>query len=240
MAAGQIIRTKEIGTVLISLAGEDNIKLHNIALTPGYDSNLISLGYLHESKIIYHNNPAVMILMRNGKVIARAKRDQNLFTLNLAQPGKAMTVINKKSKAMAITRWRQPTHLVSQNKCIRLWHYQLAHVSNARVVKASRLVDGINFDIGKEYNPTEVLVDSNDSDTPNASDHEDLAPDNTGITHELAPNNIGITPDTVAHQTTDIDVLDKLCMPFVGNKSTRTIKRDKSMTIATSKLEKCM
>lgn len=35
-----------------------------------------------------------MTLMRNGEVIAHAKRERNLFTLNLAQPGKAMAAIS--------------------------------------------------------------------------------------------------------------------------------------------------
>lgn len=33
-----------------------------------------------------------MILMKNGKVIANTKREQNLFTFNLAEPGKAMAM----------------------------------------------------------------------------------------------------------------------------------------------------
>lgn len=57
-----------------------------------------------------------MILIKNKEVIARAKRNRNLFTLDLAQLGKAMTVINK--EAMAIIKRGQPTYLVSQNKRI--------------------------------------------------------------------------------------------------------------------------
>lgn len=121
-AAGQVIQTKEIGTVLIPLVGGNNIELHNVALAPGCNSNLISLRQLRESGITYYNDPAAMTLMRNGEVIARAKRDRNLFTLDLAQPRRVMTVVNKRLKAMAITERGQLTHLVSQNKCIRLWH----------------------------------------------------------------------------------------------------------------------
>lgn len=81
-AARQVIRTEKIGTVLISLAGRDNIKLHNVALAFGCDSNLISLGQLHESGITYHDDSVAMTLMRNGEVITRVKRNWNLLTLN--------------------------------------------------------------------------------------------------------------------------------------------------------------
>ena len=45
-AAGQVIQTKEIGTVSIPLVDGTTIKLQNIVLIFGYDSNLISLGQL--------------------------------------------------------------------------------------------------------------------------------------------------------------------------------------------------
>lgn len=75
------------------------------------------------------------------------------------------------------------------------------------------------------------------SDGSNVSNYKDSTPDNTGITRKLAPDNIGITPDNIAHQITDIDVLDKLCILCVRSKSTRTIRRDKSMINVTSKLK---
>ena len=43
-----------------------------------------------------------MILIKNKKVIAEAKKDQNLFIFNFLQPRKAMTIINKKRKAITI------------------------------------------------------------------------------------------------------------------------------------------
>lgn len=50
-AAGEVIRTEEVGTVSIPLANGTTIELHNVALAPGCDSNLISLGQLRESGI---------------------------------------------------------------------------------------------------------------------------------------------------------------------------------------------
>ena len=76
-------------------------------------------------------------------------------------PGQIMSAI---SRVMVITGRGQPTHLVSKNKRIRLWHQRLAYVSNVQVVKASKLVKGINLGPAKEYDSTKVFVDSKDSD----------------------------------------------------------------------------
>ena len=171
-AAGQLIRSEEIGTVSIPLNGVTSIELHNVSLAPDCDSNLISLGQLRESGITYHDSPTAMTLMKEGKVIAQAKRNQNLFTLDRASLGQTMS-----AKAMAVKGRGRPTHLVSQNKRIRIWQQRLAHVSNARVVKASKLVDGI--DLGpadREYDPAEVLIDSDNSET---SDSEAIDPPRT-------------------------------------------------------------
>lgn len=158
-AAGRVIRTEEIGTVSIPLAGGTTIELHNVALASDCDSNLISLGQLQESGITFHDNPTTMTLMRGGKIMAHAKRSHNLFTLDSAMPGQVMS-----ARAMAITGQGRPTYLVSKNRRIRIWHRQLAHVSNARVVRASKLVDGIELGPTKEYDPTKVLVDSEELD----------------------------------------------------------------------------
>ena len=99
-AAGQVIETEEIGIVSILLADGTTIKLHNVALAPGCDSNLILLGQLRESGITYHNDPSLMTLIRGNKTIARAKKSHNLFTLDLAMPGQIMLAI---SRVMAIT-----------------------------------------------------------------------------------------------------------------------------------------
>lgn len=38
----------------------------------------------------------------------------------------------------------------------------MAYISKAQVIRASKLVESINLDSGKEYNPTKVFVDSKD------------------------------------------------------------------------------
>lgn len=168
-----------------------------------------------------------MILIKNGKVIAWAKKNQNLFTLNLAQPKKAMIIINKKPKTIAIISWGQQTYLVSQNKYIYFWHYCLIYVNNICIIKVFKLIDSINFNIVVKYNPVEVPVNLDNSNTSNISDHKNLASNNTII-----------PPKVVVHQITNINILDKLYMPYIRIKSTKIIKRDKSMTSITSKLKK--
>ncbi len=212
------------------------IELHNVALAPNCDSNLISLGQLRESGISYHDNPSAMTLMRVGEIIAHAKKNHNLFILNTAMPGQVMSAI---SRAMTTTGQGQPTHLVSQNKRIRLWHRRLAHASNAQVVKASKLVNGVNLSLAKDYNPAEVLVDLEDSDIEDFG--EDSQPESKSTQHLIKPANIDL--GLAAHQlrTADIandsEVLDKLCTPCVGSKSTRIVRRNKNMCPTTSKLK---
>ena len=69
-ALRQVIETKGIGIVSISLADGSKIELQNVALALRYDSNLISFGQLWETEITFHDDPTAMILMRNGKIIA--------------------------------------------------------------------------------------------------------------------------------------------------------------------------
>lgn len=102
-ASRPVIWIMKVGKVSILLAERDKIELHNILLISECNSNLISSGQLRKSRITYHNNPAAIILIRNREVIAGAKKDWNLFTLDLAQPGRVMTVVIKTPKAMAIT-----------------------------------------------------------------------------------------------------------------------------------------
>lgn len=110
MAVGQIIWIEEIGIISIPLTGGRMIKLHNIALAPNCDLNLISLGQLQESDILYHTNPSTITLMRGGKIIAHAKRNHNLFTLDIAMPRQIMSAI---SRVMATIRQGRPIYLVS-------------------------------------------------------------------------------------------------------------------------------
>lgn len=114
---------------------------------------------------------------------------------------------------MAINGQGQPMHLMSQNKRIRLWHRRLAHISNACVVRAAKLVDGIIFEQeGREYDPAKVLIGSDDSDA--ILDKEEL------------PIQLSAKTSTAAiHQTIENpDVIDKIYIPCIGSKSTRVVR----------------
>lgn len=80
------------------------MKLYNVALVARYNLNLISLEQLHKSKITYYNNPMAIMLMKNGKVIIRVKRNEKLFTFDFVQFGKVIIVVSKKPKIMAIKK----------------------------------------------------------------------------------------------------------------------------------------
>lgn len=139
---------------------------------------------------------------------------------------------------MAVIEQRGSTYLNSHNKRICLWYCQLAHVSNALVIKIFRLVDGIDLDIEKKYKPIEILTDLNNLDASNISDQKNLPPNNISITHKLASDNTDIMQNSIAHQTTNINILDKLCMLCIGSKLTKTIRSYKNMTRVINKLEK--
>ena len=218
-AGKKIICSEEIGTVSIPLADGKSIELLDTTLVPECDSNLISLGQLRETGITFHDNPSHMTLIRHGVVIAQAKRYRNLFILDRAIPE---TVIKVRNLAMATGRDR-PTHLVSKNKKVQIWHRRLGHASNARVIRASKLVDGINIK-DNEYDPTEVFIDS---DTEN-NDDTSGTPIVSGPT---AP------PELAASASETNSVFDHICGPCVGSKSTRVVIRNKSMTPTRERLE---
>lgn len=117
-----------------------------------------------------------MTLIERRKVIAHIKRTQNLFIFDLKQLKKAMAtmMMTIQSKAMAtirqdwaiaITGQDQPIYLVSQNKYIQFWHWQLVHISHGYIVRAAKLVNNINLEQDhKKYIFTEVFINSNNLD----------------------------------------------------------------------------
>lgn len=124
--------------------------------------------------------------------------------------------------AMAIGKGR-PTHLVSKNKKVRIWHRCLGHASNARVIRASKLVDDINIE-DNEYDPTEVFIDSDTEDNGNTSD-------TPIVSNPTAP------PEFAANASETNSDFDHICGPCVGSKSTRVVIWNKSMTPTRERLE---
>lgn len=70
--------------------------------------------------------------------------------------------ITEQAQAIAIIGQGQLIYLVSQNKRICFWHQWLAHANNAYIVRAAKLINGINLEQkNKEYNLIEIYIDSN-------------------------------------------------------------------------------
>lgn len=95
-----------------------------------------------------------MTLMKGGKAISHAKRNHNLFTIELTMLGQPISAI---SKAMIIMGRGWPTHLVSRNKRIRLWYWELAQISKTQIVRASKLVEAIDQCLAQKYNQLKYL-----------------------------------------------------------------------------------
>ena len=151
-ARGTIIRSSQVGTIILPIENGLQLTLSNVAFTPECDSNLISLGQLRETFISYHDYPEKMVLKQGGEIIGSATRKRNLFVLDTLLPLKTMLVQDR----------GQPTYLLSSNLQIQLWHRRLGHASNARVVQVSKLVDGI--DLGE--------ITTEPIDKPQSSDSE--------------------------------------------------------------------
>lgn len=122
---GQILRAESIGTIAIPLADGSSIRLEGVVYAPECDSNLILLGQLRNSNITYVDNPNTMTLMQGGQAIAHARRDRNLFILDLVSPNKVMQAAQSQkstqpSQAMAIQGRGRSTDIVSRNKRVRI------------------------------------------------------------------------------------------------------------------------
>ena len=72
MAGDNIIRSSQFGTVTSFLKNGSKLNLTNVAYTPKYDSNLISLGQLWETSILYYDHTKCMVLKQEDKTIGLA------------------------------------------------------------------------------------------------------------------------------------------------------------------------
>ncbi len=205
-AGGEVIRSREVGTVHLSLQS-GKMTLLNVAYTPKCDFNLISLGQLRESGITYHDHPDSMILKQGGSTIGLAERHKNLFILETKLGDKAMLVRGR----------GRPTYLLSPNPQIRLWRRRLGHASNARVIQASKLVDGI--DLGEVSGPV---------DEPRSSDSE---PDNDS---DADAKDVPASINKVTEHS--FEGIEELCEACIESKHTRIVK-SKKMTPTTRRLQ---
>ncbi len=133
--------------------------------------------------------------MQDGVLIAQARRDWNLFVLDLVTSGKVMQInvaivanvaINK--HAMMTTGRGRPTHLVSRSKKVRIWHRRFGHTSNARIIRASKLLAGMG-EFGTTYDQAEIYSGSKVSE----SEDVDAKPESQ-TPYELPKS---LTPDQI-------------------------------------------
>ena len=111
--------------------------------------------------------------MQDGKPIVHAKRDQNLFVLDFAIPGKIMQV-NGIANATTTTSQGRLTYLISYSKKVQVWHRRFGYASNARIICASKLLTRIE-DFNTNYNSAEIYSNSK------ASESENLTIDNANL-----------------------------------------------------------
>ena len=199
-AGGNIIRSSQIGTVTLLLENGSNLTLTNVAYTSEYDSKLISLGQLWETSISYHNQAECIVMKQEGKTIGLATRRKNLFILN--------TQIGP-SKTMLVKDRGRSTYRLSSNQQVWLWYRRFGHASNARVIQASQLVDGIDLE---KTGPVDKTHSSNSESFD--SDAEAI---NKAIKHNLGD-------------------VEKLCETCIKSKHTRIVK-SKKMTLTTRRLQ---
>lgn len=164
-----------------------------------------------------------MMPMQDGILIAHARKDWNLFILDLTTPGKVMQV---NVKVMMTTGRGRPTHLVSRIKKVRIWHKRFGHVSNARIIRASKLLTRMgNFN--EEYDPAEIYSDSKASEPKEIFTDIDADNSNPVETPATGPAETPITMKAFKIFNSDID---QIYEPYVGSKQTPVVRRYKPMT----------
>lgn len=115
----------------------------------------------------------------------------------------------------------RPTYLLSSNLQIRLWHRRLGHASNAKVIQASKPVDGIN--LGEATGP---------DNEPHSSDSE---PDDK---NNKSDADADIEPIAINKATEyNLNGVEELCETCIESKHTRIVK-SKKMTPTTKGYKK--
>lgn len=94
----------------------------------------------------------------------------------------------------------------------------------------------LHYDNNKKYDPTNVLINSNDSDISNLSnDIKYWITTMPSSNIEATATSIAIVNQTRVNNT---NILDKLYISYIGSKSTWVVKHYKYMTIISNKLKK--
>lgn len=160
-------------------------------------------------------------------------RKQGKNTLRVANRYKNLFVFKTSSKAKAmLMKWRgKSTYLLSINPQIRLWHRRLGLASNARVVEASKLTDGIDITIEEGLEIQEEPFSSNSEVDDEDKNSEQSPTSNTPL----------ILVTTLLNKVTSTGInpnhsIEQLCDFYIESKRTKIV-RYKKMTPTICKFE---
>ena len=209
------MRLEQVETIVLPLGNGSELTFSNVAYAPECNSNLISLGQLRETGILYHNYPEYIVLKQRGNVIGVATRKKNLFVLDTR---------SLSDKVMLVKGRGRPTYLLSKNPQIKLWHHRLGHALNARVIKASKLTNGIDITIKDDQQSLEKCF-SSDSEKDNEDNSSKPSLDSVDIFPIPITTLLNKMTSTIDHD----DSVKQLCDPCIENKYTKII-RHKRMT----------
>lgn len=92
--------------------------------------------------------------MQDDKLIIYAKRDQNLFILDLITLGKIMQV-NRIANITITTSQKKSTYLISYNKKMRVWYKRFKYISNTKIIATLKLLTRIG-DFNTNYNQAKI------------------------------------------------------------------------------------
>lgn len=133
---------------------------------------------------------------------------------------------------MQVTHSKRLTHLVNKNKRVRVCHRRFAHASNAKIIRASKLLTDMG-DFNKEYDS--IMIYSNSEHfSSNNNEAVDLNLSDTTQTDQLPANSYTTMSSLL---TTPDNDFNRLCTSCIDSKQTRVVLQNKVMTKAKEKLD---
>ncbi len=123
---------------------------------------------------------------------------------------------------MTVQKRGRPSHFISRNKRVRIWHRRIENTSNTRIIRISKLLTGIE-DFNTEYDPEEVYNDLEQSTSDNNIEAKTI---------QEVPK---LLTTFVSYATENN--FDSIYTPCIASKQTRVVNQSKSMTEVKEKLE---
>ena len=125
----------------------------------------------------------------------------------------------------------RPIYLLSKNLQIRLWHHCLGYASNARVIEALKLTNGIDITIEDDQQSLEGCF-SSDSEKNNEDNSSEPSLDRIDILFTPTTTLLNKMTSTTNHDNS----VKQLCDPCIESKHTKIV-RHKKMTPTTRTLQ---